>query len=65
MGGKANVTTSGVMSDLLGLTGTNSTASVGLAREKPVGSWLLLSRFTEGGHKRLLHCLMCCLPPRH
>lgn len=50
-GGKANVTTAGALVDALGIAMNpeqNATASVGLAREKPQGSWLLLSRFSEG-----------------
>lgn len=51
MGGKANVTMSGPVADALGFSGgamgNNATASVGLAREKPQGTWLLLSRFSD------------------
>ena len=49
MGGKANVTVGGELAAQLGIAGTTTTpGGIGLAREKPQGSWLLLSRFEPG-----------------
>lgn len=69
MGGKANVTVSGDLAAQLGIAGTSTSAGgIGLAKEKPQGSWLLLSRFDEGAGRGgthactgLLRCARGCM----
>ncbi|KAI7835937.1 hypothetical protein COHA_010171 [Chlorella ohadii] len=66
MGGKANVTMSGPVADALGFSGgamgNNATASVGLAREKPQGTWLLLSRFSDEQPLAVCGVQVCAKP---